>query len=591
YDAAGVLRGVWYLEDLLTLRGGPYLQRDARTREPRYRPRATCSAWGGVGELATSAPVYTNAHLSLISHYGYDAIWLCWNPGPERTGELPTRVCPGHMPKGTTYQPFTDRLRDLTERAERYDLQVVLLYAAPHPTDARQTRAIEQYARQLLRDVPKIRTIVLLDEGMGSVRHGLDAWVETCNLLAAAFRDVNPEVTVVAWTYTFAARAARRSQSEWSQYADRLLRLDRRIALMANVDSFLARRRDGTVQRAYDYCLSLKAPSVDYARLVDAIRAEAARDGRQPRPLWAKIETRFSQESNTQPEIPCMQRWVERYQAINAIGSPSVSGVLGNWYHQGFFPTPVTELFGWMSYTNGPQPDELLRAIARRDFGRGQENLVLAAWADFSEAIWHYPFYYGLSYTMNAGYAQPFWLDPNTPNPRPWRRGFVNSLKALQLTATGEGPGSGPENRRRLAELHKHWSAGLKKLRRAVDAAPKRVRPVAESHWRTARSFGDKAEVTLRLVRWLDARNRFYAAKTATEKRAALDELERIGRHELAAARKALPMYRRDSRLGHLNHGRGCFTAMTIEWKIDRLRRVLEEKIPKLRNELRSAAE
>ena len=50
-DPCGVLRGVWYLEDLLKLRGGPLLRRDARTREPRYQPRATCAAWGGTGEL------------------------------------------------------------------------------------------------------------------------------------------------------------------------------------------------------------------------------------------------------------------------------------------------------------------------------------------------------------------------------------------------------------------------------------------------------------------------------------------------------------------------------------------------------------
>ena len=148
-----------------------------------------------------------------------------------------------------------------------------------------------------------------------------------------------------------------------------------------------------------------------------------------------------------------MQRWVERYQAVNAI-TPPVVGICANWYHQGFLPTPVTELFGWLSYTGGPEPEELLRAIARRDFGAGQEDLVLAAWEDFSEAIWHFPFYYGLSYTMNAGYAQPFWLDPEAPNPRPWRRGFVNSLKTMQMAAAGDGPGSGIENRARMAKLH-----------------------------------------------------------------------------------------------------------------------------------------
>lgn len=586
FDARGVLRGVWYLEDVLVLRGGPFLHPDARTREPRYSPRATCSAWGGTGELATPAPVYTDAHLSLISHYGYDGIWLSWWPGPERTGELPTRIAPGRTPPGTTYQPFTGRLRDLTERAERYDLEVVLQYAAGHPADEARARALQEQARQLLRDVPKIRTIVLLDEGIGSVRHGLDAWVSTCSLLVEAFRQINPEVNVVAWTYTFAAAAGSPETPAWDGYIERLLRMDRRLTFMANIDSFWARRTDGLLQNAFDYCLSLKAPSDDYARAVEALLAEAKRDGKPPRKLWAKIESRFSQESNTQPEIPCMQRWVRRFQAINGVGPPPITGMIANWYHQGFYPTPVTELFGWLSYTGGPKPEELLRAIARRDFGPGQEDLVLSAWGDFSEAIWHYPFYYNMSYTMNAGYAQPFWLDPKASNPRPWRRGFVNSLKGLQMTAGGQGPGSGNENRARMAKLDKLWSAGLEKLKQAVEAAPERLRPVAQSHWRTARSFGDKSEVTLRLVRWLDARDRFFAAETQADKMASLDQLERIGREELSAVRRALPMYLRDSRLGHLNHGRGCSTAMTIQWKIALLEGALAKELPALRRQV-----
>jgi hypothetical protein len=52
--------------------------------------------------------------------------------------------------------------------------------------------------------------------------------------------------------------------------------------------------------------------------------------------------------------------------------------------------------------------------------------------------------------------------------------------------------------------------------------------------------------------------------------------LYRVGREELAAAQTALPMYLRDSRMGHLNHGRGCFTAMTIAEKIERLKKTLK---------------
>ena len=207
----------------------------------------------------------------------------------------------------------------------------------------------------------------------------------------------------------------------------------------------------------------------------------------------------------------------------------------------------------------------------------------MGAWRDFSEAIWHFPFYFGLSYPMNAGLAQPFWLDPKAVNPRPWRRGFINSLDQMDLGEKMTRGGDGKENRARLQEFQSLWDQGLAKMRQAVAAAPALIRERAEDNWRTARTIGDKGAMTLRLARWFDARGRLQTASTSAEKNAALDELEKIGREELAADRAALPLYLRDSRMGHLNHGRGCFTAMSILDKIDALHKTLDEELPRLR--------
>jgi len=581
FDARGVLRGVWYLEDLLMLRGGPLLKPDARTREPRYAPRATCAAWGGMGELATPAPVYTDAHLALISHYGYDAIWLGWAPGPEREQPLPTAIAPGRVPEGTTYQPYLSRLRDLTQRAERYGLEVIIKYIAPHPATEPQRRALQEEARQFVRDLPQVRTIVLLEEGMGSRAYKLEGWIDTCNLLARAFYEVRPEMQVILWPYNFHPRTAERE--EWDRHMERVCRLDRRVAYMNNFDSFWARRQDGLLQMAYDYSLSLRVPAEDFLIAGEYLTSEVRRDGQTPRALYTKIESRFAQESNTAPDIPCLQHWLQRYRAVGDFEPLPIRGLIANWYHQGFFPTPVTELFGWSSYTNAPPDADLLAAVARRDFGPAGAKAAVEGWRKFSEAIWHFPFYFGLSYTMNAGLAQPFWLDPQTVSPRPWRRGFVNNLKIMNMEGTGQGPGSGPENRARLRQLQQLWHEGLTQLCQAAAVAPAWVRPRAESHLRMAQTFADKVDVTLRLVAWFDARDRLQHARTADERRASLDALEQIGRQELAAAQATLPMYLRDSRLGYLNHGRGCFTAASIQSKITALEKTLREELPALR--------
>jgi hypothetical protein len=557
---------------------------DARTRDPRYSPRMTCSSWGNFGELATSAPVYTDEHLSLISHYGYDAIWLSWCPGPERTETLPTRIAPGRTPNGISYQPFTARLRDLIKRAEKYDIEVALLYSAPHPHNNLKRKAMRAQASQLLCDIPGIKTIVLLDEGMGSRFKGIDMWSKTCALLTDAFYEVKPDINVVVWTYSLPLY--RKTKTRTNECFGYFQRIDWRAGWMGNFGSLHAQRHDGYVQRAWDYSISLKAPSEDYKYVARRLFMEAKRNKKPPRRLWTKIETRLSQESNTAPEIPCMQRWAQRYRAVNEFGPQRITGVFANWNHQGFFPTPVTELFGWMSYTKAPPERKLLMAIARRDFGPGQENIVLAAWRDFSKAIWHYPFYKELSHTMVNGFAQPFWASPRAKNPRlkTWGTvGFVNSLEEMRMTASGEGRGSGKENRARFAKMHALWSSGLEKLKTATDRAPAYVRERAESHWRIACSFGNNLDVTVRLVRWFDARNKLYAAKDGPGALAALTEMEKVGREELNAARTALPMYLRDSRIGYNNDVRGIFTYMTIEWKIACLEKALLKEIPRLR--------
>jgi hypothetical protein len=403
----------------------------------------------------------------------------------------------------------------------------------------------------------------------------MDAWVATSNLLAKAFYEARPDVQVVAWTYSFEAPTPDRAQ--WDTRMERFCRLDHRVAYMSDFDARWMRRRDGVLQNAYDYSLSLRAPSEDFRHAAEWLLAQSRRDKLPPRRLFAKIESRFSQESNTQPEIPCMQRWIERFQAVNDFRTLPIQGMIANWYHQGFFPTTVTELFGWLSYTNPPPAEELLQALARRDFGPAGAQAAVDAWAKFSEAIWHFPFLYGLSYPMNAGLAQPFWLDSKAANPRPWRRGFVSSLQELQL------PDSAHEDRARLKELQNHWHEGLQFLRKAVDSSPPYVRARAEDHWRIARSFGDKVDVTVRLVRWLDARDKLQKAKTPADAAAALDELEATGREELVAAKQTLDIYLCDSRMGWLNHGRGCFTAESILTKIKALEETLNEELPALR--------
>ena len=191
----------------------------AAARRPHPRaplpPAGDLCGLGRGGRALAPAEIYTDAHLRLISHYGYDAIWLNWYPGPERGQPLPTAIPPGQVAQGTTYQPFTPRLHDLFDSAERFGLEVAILYAAPHPANDAERKVVEDEARRFVREFPKIRTIILLDEGMGSRYHQLGGWLQTCSWLAAGFRRRAP--TSAWWPGGIRSPAPTADRSVWDQ--------------------------------------------------------------------------------------------------------------------------------------------------------------------------------------------------------------------------------------------------------------------------------------------------------------------------------------------------------------------------------------
>ena len=379
YDPCGVLRRV-YLEDQLKLRGRPLVARRAASAPV---PAARVLRTGRHGRSLRPAAVYTDGHLSLISTAARrDLAQLV--AGSDHDRRLPTEIPPGQVPEGTTYAPFTSRLHDLVERAERYGLEVVILYAAPYPGNDQEKKVVQEEARRFLSEFPKIRSIVLLDEGMGSMRKGTRAWVDTCTLLMQAFGEVRPDVRVVAWRYSFASSSPDRSA--WNKAMQQFCQLDQRLAYTANFDSFWARRRDGQLQRAYDYCLSLKGPSEDYRHAVDYLVREARG---QSRPLVHLGQDRDPLQPGGQHPAEILHAAQgrtpgrQRLQAVDRRRSPVVS--------QGFYPTR-DRVFGWMSYTNSAGGR---LAAGHGGVSAGQENLARRGATSRGDLA---PFYFGLGY-------------------------------------------------------------------------------------------------------------------------------------------------------------------------------------------------
>ena len=85
----------------------------------------------------------------------------------------------------------------------------------------------------------------------------------------------------------------------------------------------------------------------------------------------------------TVPYQPFAYQWYARYRAMEEC---RVNGVMESW-SQGYSPNLMTELRGWYCWSDAPATDDLLGAIAAREFGEENREKVLEAWKLFSEAI------------------------------------------------------------------------------------------------------------------------------------------------------------------------------------------------------------
>src|SRR5262249_43379662 len=81
--------------------------------------------------------------------------------------------------------------------------------------------------------------------------------------------------------------------------------------------------------------------------------------------------------------LPFPYQWYARYEALQKYG---VDGTMESWSY-GFQPNYIAEIRAWNSWSDAPPLDVLLRSIARREYGRASEELVVSAWQHFSRAI------------------------------------------------------------------------------------------------------------------------------------------------------------------------------------------------------------
>ena len=570
FDERGVGQGCYFLEDLMNLREAPFLSPSDQMRAPVFSPRMVHSGWG--------MDQFPDAHLNAIAHAGFDAI-LVFVKGPNQTT-----------------MGFLD-INDLIARAARFGLDVYLysyLISRRHPEDPDAESFYEKTYGELMRAHSDARGVIFVGESCEFPSHDPNStqklrsettaddtkpspgwwpcvdYPDWLNLVKRIIRRHSPDADIVFWTYNWG----------WTPEKDRLALIDslpRDVTLQATFEMFEDVERRGVPTRCVDYTVSFAGPGTYFAS-----EAQAAHQ------RGLKLHTMSNTGGQTWdfgvvPYEPVPFQWARRHEALlQANADWGLSGLMES-HHMGWWPSIVADLAKQSFWAPHAPADEIIAALARREFGSEGAPAAVEAWRHWSEAILDYvptnedqygPFRVGPAYPLHlaneeiefpsADHAHfgsrilNTWYRPHDPN-------IVDGEIAC------------------LEAMVDRWATGVEAMRRAVDAAPPRKREEARRMLALGEFILCAVRTTINVKRWWQLRQQLDAAESAEIGATVLDSLAALARAELDNVAAAMPLVEFDSRLGWEPSMEYMADPAHLEWKIAQVRRVLDEDIPACR--------
>ena len=316
---------------------------------------------------------FPDSVLAHLAHDGFDGIFASTlaNPNGDRTtAETSTEFYARILFRIRHQDPA--RMRDLINRASRFGIKVYTPIIYQYLGTPESEAGLRQLVRDIVKEFPDIQGYVLLTEGFwykqwggghGASQEYMQDWAQNWSravgIVAEECHQVNPAIEILPWEYNIDFRP---QNVEMKRYFIQQLPADT-IPLLTweNGKSF---EIDGLQGHLRDYAISQVGP----AEVTQAQIAEARQRGMK---VYTNADTFVcGAQFQTMPYHPFPYQWYERYQALEKYG---VNGTLESWT-TGYTPNFMTELRAWYCWSDAPPLEELLGAIAARNFGTEQRR-------------------------------------------------------------------------------------------------------------------------------------------------------------------------------------------------------------------------
>lgn len=591
-DEKMTAQGIYALEDQMCFNEGPVLKKQNQLFTPMFSPRIIHT---GLGD-----DLYPDEHLCAIAHAGMDGIMV-------------------YTHKVLEDPEIRENVNDIIARAGAYGIGV---YTFPryknlyHPDDPGAREYYDSTYGELIRCCPGIKGLIMVGETCEFPSHDprttgktwreslqdekpSPGWYPCCDypkfagMIQDVVNDVDPDVQVIFWSYN------------WG-YVDAKLReemiraMPQNITMMSTFEMFERfYPKADVVETCTDYTLWFPGPGA-YARS----EMEAC----------AKRGIKHISMSNTGgntwdigdvPYLPAPGQWMKRYQGIvDAHKNLTLTGLMES-HTYGFWPSFLLEL-AKAAYTE-PQTDlfNLLRAIAVRDYGENNADTVLAAWDCFNKGMEH-------CVSTNEDQYGPCRIGPSYPL-------FFKESERIPIgPESSRNPNAtctalyrfNPDLMARLEyEIEEYemmveeFAKGNALLRSVIPAVAEKKQPYAREALTVSSFIENTARTAVHVKKWhkakihlgvyMDTRaiwtggrhNMTDAAKPEKpldireNREEWITELMRIGEAEIRNAEATIPLVRENSRLGYTQELDYVCSEEQLRWKINRLRKTLDDEI------------
>lgn len=409
--------------------------------------------------------------------------------------------------------------------------------------------------------------------------------------IATAVKRAGSEKRLIAWPYgAFIWSKDDPTESRW------IGELEGGAEVQSNFDCGDADPTTGAGAVLFDYNIKIPGPSSCFAA-----QAELCRNRNIP--ILAKTETNTTPDTFFLPCLPVYFRWHARFQAIREAGC---AGFMGQWRFYGMNGSISEELQYHSVWNPERGAEELLRTVARRDFGLtdAAADRLVDAWRTLSKAWDSFPYSAMTAGEREAYMRGPWYLGPAHPlifnsqssyelGPKFFlRRGDLAEMLKDEKLARLPGkpryvcdlllclPFGVESYLRHACDCRDQWDRGLAEMEDILAGQNGALRRSQELN--ICRAISIHLHSLVNTVRFLERRDSLGSRPMSSQEfESCLRDLDGILGCEIENARRALPILQSDPRIGFgFTYGE-VYDSVMVEQKIRQCEFVRNKELPR----------